>query len=156
MRLTTKGPEATSFRVALGGSAMPGVQPSSAAASPPSSSFLAPTPIGADGVINGAFPGGDGYTYYYYAANLKAGNLLSQMTVSGRDGAMKWISLTLLDDQGRPDKTYFMSRVDANADTTKSFPIDRSGRYVLRLTVQGAEATKYKVELGGDALASSK
>jgi len=48
-----------------------------------------------------------------------------------------------------------MSRVDANADATKSFPIDRSGRYVLRLTVQGPETTNYRVELGGNALASS-
>jgi hypothetical protein len=153
VRLTTKGPETTSFRVALGGSAMPGAP--AAAASAPSRSFLAPTPVGTDGVITGAFPGGDGYAYYYFAADLKAGNLLTQMSVSGRDGAMKWISLTLLDANGRPDKSYFMSRVEANADATKSFPIDRSGRYVLRLTVQGAETTKYKIELGGNALASS-
>jgi hypothetical protein len=156
VRLTTKGPESTSFRVALGGSAMPNREAASAAANEASRSFLAPTPVGSEGAITGAFPGGEGYTYYYFAADLKAGNLLSQMTVSGRDGAMKWISLALLDDKGRPDKSYFMSRVEANADVTKSFPIDRSGRYVLRLTVQGAEVTKYKVELGGDAFAGGK
>jgi hypothetical protein len=49
-----------------------------------------------------------------------------------------------------------MSRMEANADATKSFPVDRSGRYVLRLTVQGAEGTKYKIELGGDAFAAGK
>jgi hypothetical protein len=154
VRLTTKGPETTSFRVALGGSAMP-LAPAAANANAPSRSFLAPTPLGRDGVIAGAFPGGDGYAYYYFVADLKAGNLLTQMSVSGRDGTMKWISLTLLDDKGRGDKTYFMSRVEANADATKSFPIDRSGRYVLRLTVQGPETTNYRIELGGNALASS-
>ena len=70
-------------------------------------------------------------------------------------GTMKWISLALLDDKGRSDKSYFMSRVEANADATKSFPIDRSGRYVLRLAVQGPETTNYRIELGGNALASS-
>jgi hypothetical protein len=154
VRLTAKGPETTSFRVALGGSAMPSGTPAVAGANEPSRSFLAPTPVGPDGVITGAFPGGDGYAYYYFAADLKAGNLLTQMSVSGRDGAMKWISLALLDEHGRADKSYFMSRVEANADATKSFPIDRSGRYVLRLSVQGAETTKYRIELGGNALAS--
>jgi hypothetical protein len=155
VRLTTKGPETTAFRVALGGSALPKRQAPAETAGA-SRSFLAPTPVGPNGVITGSFPAGTGYTYYYYAADLKAGSLLSQTSVSGRDGASKWISLTLLDDKGRPDRSYFMSRVEANADATKSFPIDRSGRYVLRLTVQGAEATKYQVELGGDALAASK
>jgi hypothetical protein len=154
VRLTTKGPETTSFRVALGGSAMP-VAPAAVNANEQSRSFLAPTPVGRDGVIAGAFPGGEGYTYFYFVADLKAGNLLTQMSVSGRDGTMKWISLALLDDKGRSDKSYFMSRVEANADATKSFPIDRSGRYVLRLTVQGPETTNYRIELGGNALASS-
>jgi hypothetical protein len=39
---------------------------------------------------------------------------------------------------------------------TKSFPVDRSGHYVLRLTKQGPETTKYKVEFGGDAFAGGK
>ncbi len=155
VRLTTRGPETTAFRVALGGSALPNRQAPQASAGA-SRSFLAPTPVAPNGIIAGAFPGGTGYTYYYFATDLKAGSLLTQMSVSGREGASKWISLTLLDDKGRPDKSYFMSRVEANADATKSFPIDRSGRYVLRLTVQGAEATKYRVELGGNALAAGK
>jgi hypothetical protein len=155
VRLTTKGPETTSFRVALGGSALPNRQaPAETADS--SRSFLAPTAVGPNGVITGAFPAGDGYTYYYFAVGLKAGNLLTQISLAGRDGASKWMSLALLDDKGRPDKSYFMSRVEAKADATKSFPIDRSGPYVLRVTVQGAEATKYKVELGGDALAGGQ
>jgi len=156
VKLTTKGPETTSFRVALGGSALPNRQALPAEPAGASRSFLAPTPVAANGVISGAFPGGEGYSYYYFAADLKAGSLLTQISVAGREGALKWISLTLLDDKGRPDKSYFMSRVEANADATRSFPIDRSGRHVLRLTVEGAETTKYKVELGGDALAAVK
>jgi hypothetical protein len=154
VKLTTKGPESTSFRVTLGGSALPNRQASAESAGG-SHSFLAPTPVGPSGVVTGTFPPGDGYTYYYYSADLKAGNLLTQISLAGRGGATKWMSLTLLDANGRPDKTYFMSRVEANADLTKSFPIDNTGHYVLRVKVQGPEATKFKVELGGDALALS-
>jgi hypothetical protein len=155
VRLTTKGPETTSFRVALGGSAMPNSAPLAANPNELSSSFLASTPVGRDGVITGAFPGGDGYAYYYFVADLKAGSLLTQMSVSGREGALKWMSLAVLEDNGRAEKSYHMSRVEANADVTKSFPIDRSGRHVLRLTVQGPETTKFRIELGGNALAGS-
>lgn len=155
VRLTTKGPETTSFRVALGGSAMPAGAPVAAATNELSRSFLAPTPVGRDGVIAGAFPGGEGYTYYYFVADLKAGSLLTQMSVSGRDGALKWMSLALLEDNGRAEKSYHMSRVEANADVTKSFPVDRSGRHILRLTVQGPETTSFRIELGGNALAGS-
>ena len=73
--------------------------------------------------------------------------------VSGREGALKWVSLALLDDKGRVASSYFMSRVEANADATRSFSIDHTGRYVLRFTAQGAEGTEYKIELGGNALA---
>jgi hypothetical protein len=156
LRLTTKGgPETTSFRVALGGSAMPNSAPAAASANEPSRSFLAPTTISRDGVITGAFPGGEGYAYYYFVVDLKAGSLLTQMSVSGREGALKWVSLALLDEHGRADKSYHMSRVEANADATKSFPIDRSGRHVLRLTMQGPETTNFRIELGGNALGSS-
>jgi hypothetical protein len=155
IRLTTKGPETTSFRVALGGAALPNLQAPPAQTNGASRSFLNPTPVPASGAINGSFPGGSGYAYYYFGADLKAGALLTQTSVSGRAGAYKWISLALLNDDGRVGESYFMSRVEANADTTKSFPIDHAGHYVLRLTVQGPETTKYKVEFGGDAFAGS-
>jgi hypothetical protein len=153
VRLDTKGPETTSFRVALGGTALPNLPAAAAQTTGASRSFLSPTSVPATGVVSGSFPGGNGYTYYYFGADLKAGNLLTQTSVAGREGAYKWISLTLLDDQGRSDKSYFMSRVEAKADATKSFPIDRSGHYVFRLTVQGPETTKYKIEFGGEAFA---
>lgn len=152
VKLITKGPEATSFRVALGGTALPN-RPVEAAAVP-SPSFLAPTPVGPDGTVTGRFPGGQSYTHYYYAVDLKAGTLLTQVSISGRAGALKWVQLALLDDQGRPDRSYHLSRTDANADATKSFPIDRSGRYVLRVKLEGGETASFKVELGGDALAT--
>jgi hypothetical protein len=152
VKVTTQGPETSSFRVALGGSALPNREPVPATPGN-STSYLAPTPVPANGVIKGVVPGGTNYTYYYFAADLKAGNLLTQLSVSGREGALKWVSLALLDDKGRVASSYFMSRVEANADATRSFPIDHTGRYVLRFTAQGAEGTAYKIELGGNALA---
>jgi hypothetical protein len=156
IKVTAQGPETASFKVAVGGSALPDRAPAPPDGAGASRSFLSPTPVTADGVITGVFPGGAEYTYYYFATDLKAGSLLTQMSVMGREGAAKWISLTLLDVQGRADRAYHMSRMEANADATKSFPVDRSGRYVLRLTVQGAEGTKYRIELGGDAFAAGK
>ena len=41
--------------------------------------------------------------------------------------------------------------IDANNEKTRAFPIDSSGRYVLRIGVSGVEGTQYKVELGGSA-----
>jgi hypothetical protein len=154
VKITTQGPETTSYKVALGGSALR--VPVSADSAGNSRSFLAPTKIPPDGVITGTFPGGSAYAYYYFVTDLKAGTLMTQMTVSGREGASKWMSLAVLEQNGRADRSYHMSRVEANSDVTRSFPVDRSGRQVLRLTVQGAEGTRYKVELGGDALAAAK
>lgn len=155
IKITTQGPESVSYRVALGGSALPDRAAAPAEAGN-SRSFLAPTKVPADGVITGTFPGGTAYTYYYVVADLKAGNLLTQMSVSGREGAMKWMSLALLEANGRAEHSYHMSRTNANADATRSFPVDRSGRHILRITVQGAEGTRFKVELGGDALSAGK
>ncbi len=156
IKITTQGPETATYKVELGGSALPQRVPVAADGAGPSRSFLAPTAIPPGGVITGTFPGGKGYAYYYFATGLKAGTLLTQMSVSGRAGASKWISLTMLDANGRPAGSYFMSRVEANADVTRSFPVDSSGRHVFRLTLEGAEGTQYKVEFGGDVLASAK
>jgi hypothetical protein len=155
IKIVTEGPETVSYKIALGGSALPQRVAPPADGAGPSRSFLAPTEIPADGVINGAFPGGAGYTRYYFVTDLKAGTLMTQMSVSGRQGAPKWMSLTMLDANGRDGDSSRMSRVEANADVTRSFPVDSSGLHVFRLTVEGAEATRYKVELGGDALAAA-
>ncbi len=156
IKITTEGPESTSYKVALGGSALPQRVAVPADGAGPSRSFLAPTRIPADGVLTGTFPGGAGCTRYYFVTDLKAGTLMTQMSVSGREGASKWMSLTMLEANGRDGNSYHMSRVEANADATRSFPVDSSGPHVLRLTVEGAEGTRYKVELGGDALPAGK
>jgi hypothetical protein len=149
VRVTTEGPEAANYRVALGGSALPQRQP--AASSGNSQSYLEPTSIPSSGSVSGRFPGGSEYSSYYFSADLKAGTLMTQTTLTGREGALKWASLDLLNDQGQVAQSYHLSRTEASADATRSFPIDHSGRHVLRLTVQGPETSAYKVEFGGDA-----
>jgi len=44
-----------------------------------------------------------------------------------------------------------MSEIDAKSERTRAFPIDSTGRYILRVGVSGAEGTAFKVEFGGSA-----
>ncbi|MBV9970917.1 MAG: hypothetical protein JO228_13105 [Xanthobacteraceae bacterium] len=154
--LKTKGPETTSFQVALGGSALPNRQPVAAEAAPFSRSYLAPTPLPNDGVISGTAPGGEKKTtYYYFATDLKPGDLLTQISFAGRPNAPKMLEFALLDGQARvgANSTYYiMGDLDANSEKTRAFPVDSSGRYVVRIGISGVEGTKYKIELGGSAL----
>jgi len=153
VRLNLAGPETSSFRLELGGSALPSRQAAAEPAAPFSHTYLAPTPLPKDGVIAGTFPGGDKvYTYYYFAADLKAGDLLSQISFAGRPNAAKWMQLEVLDTRGKTAAWRYIMGEGANGDGTKSFPIDSSGRHVLRVSVKGAEGTKFKVELGGSSL----
>ena len=151
----TKGPETTSFQVALGGSAFAGQPATAPAPNPFSQSYLAPSPLPKDGVIAGTAPGGEKKTtYYYFATNLKAGDLLTQISFAGRPNAPKMLEFALLDANGRAGANsnyYIMGELDANNEKTRAFPVDSSGRYVLRIGVSGVEGTKYKVELGGSA-----
>jgi hypothetical protein len=153
--LKTKGPETTTFQVALGGSAFPAQPAPGAAASPYSQSYLAPSPLPKDGVITGTAPGGEKKTtYYYFATDLKPGELLTQISFAGRPNAPKKLEFALLDAQARVGANsnyYIMGELDANNEKTRAFPIDSSGRYVLRVGVSGVEGTQYKVELGGSA-----
>lgn len=157
--LKTKGPETTSFQVALGGSAFPTQPAASPAASPFSQSYLAPSLLPKDGVIAGTTPGGEKKTtYYYFATNLKPGDLLTQISFAGRPNAPKMLEFALLDAQARVGANsnyYIMAELDANNEKTRAFPVDSSGRYVLRIGVSGVEGTKYKVELGGSAFPSN-
>ena len=87
LKVTTRGPETTAFRIELGGSALPGMLKSAAADRAFSRTFpRAGPPAPADGVIAGRFPAsGDGVnTYYYFAANLKAGLALSSPSFLSR------------------------------------------------------------------------
>jgi hypothetical protein len=153
--LKTKGPETTSLRVELGGSALPDRPAKQAAAAQLSTSYLAPASLPKDGVISGTFPGGEKQTtYYYFATNLKPGDLLTQISFAGRPNAPKMLELALLDRRARPDVNanyYIMGELNANDEKTRTFPIDSSGRYVLRVGVKGVEGTRFKVELGGSA-----
>jgi hypothetical protein len=156
IRVTTKGPETTTFRIELGGDALGNPQ-KTPAAKPFSASFLDPTPVPADGVIAGKFPmSGDGVlTYYYFGANMKAGQLMSQLSFAGRKNTPKTVEFTLLNAKGRSVGGYYiMGELDANQEATKAIPIDATGPYVLRLSLKGAENTNFKLELGGDAIAA--
>jgi hypothetical protein len=151
LRVRLSGPETTTFKVAVAGSAFANAQ--AVKATDLSTSFLAPTPLPKDGVIAGNFPGGDRkLTYYYFAVNLKAGDLLSQIGFSGRKNVDKWLELALLGANGREVKShYVMGGLDASNEATRSFPVDATGRYVLRVGMKGPEGTAYRVELGGSA-----
>jgi hypothetical protein len=154
IRLKLIGPEATSFRVELGGSALADRKPAPANGQGGYSvSYLTPSPLPKDGAISGKFPGGDRqYTYYYFTTDLKAGDLLSQISFAGRANAPKWLELNLLDKSGRSAASYYvMGELEAKRDATRKFAVDSSGRYVLRVGVKGAEGTQFRVDLGGNA-----
>jgi hypothetical protein len=153
--LKTKGPETTSFKIELGGSALPTREASVPATSPFSRSYLAPTPLPKNGVIAGTAPGGDKkVTYYYFATNLKAGDLLTQISFAGRPNAPKMLEFAVLDARGRAGANsgyYIMGDLSANEEKTRAFPIDSSGPYVLRVGISGVEGTQFKLEFGGSA-----
>jgi hypothetical protein len=152
--LKLKGPETTSFRVTLGGSAFPDRQAGPAPAGL-SRSYLEPTPLPKDGVIAGSFPGGERTkTYYYFAADLKPGDLMTQISYAGRTNAPKMVEFELLDGKARASRDssyYIMGELDAKSERSRAFPIDSSGRYIIRVAVSGVEGTKFKVEVGGSA-----
>ena len=156
IRLKLTGPETTTFRVELGGSALADRKQAAAGGAAYSVSYLAPSALPKDGAISGTFPGGDKqYTWYYFAADLKAGDLLNQISFSGRANAPKWLQLELLDRTGRTASyVYVMGELEAKRDATRRFAVDSSGRYVLRVGVKGAEGTQFRVELGGSAFAA--
>jgi hypothetical protein len=151
----TKGPETTSFKIEVGGSALPNRVLQTTESGPFSRSYLAPTPFPKSGGVSGSFPGGEKQiAYYYFAADLKPGDLTTQISFSGRRNAPKMLELALLDSKGRVGANsshYIMSELDATSEKTRAFPIDSAGRYILRVSMSGAEGTKFKVDLGGSA-----
>jgi hypothetical protein len=148
------GPETTSFRIQVGGNAVAALEAAPAPSAGLSQSFLAPLTLPKTGIVTGRFPGGDmKNTYYYLAADLKAGDLMTQVSYAGRANVDKYVELSLLDSNGRQVKSaYVQGTLDANGEVTRSFPVDATGRYVLRVGVKGAEGTTFKVEVGGSAL----
>jgi hypothetical protein len=152
--LKLKGPETTSFRIEVGGSAF-AREAAVPSAGGLSQSYLTPTALPKDGVIAGSFPGGEKRkTYYYVAADLKPGDLMTQISYSGRSYAPKMLEFGLLKADGRVgvnSNYYIMGEIDATAERSRAFPIDSTGRYIVRIAVSGAEGATFKVELGGSA-----
>lgn len=119
-----------------------------------SGSIMRPTPVDVStGRVAGQMPGAAGPADYYIAVDLKPGDLVTQLLVSGTPGAMKKLSLELLDSSARvADSGYVMTEREGKATATKSYPIDGAGRYVIRLRADGKETAKFCVLLGGSAL----
>lgn len=119
-----------------------------------STSVMRPTPLdAATGQIVGTLPGGDGSRSYYVAADLKAGDLFAQLSVAGRPGTDKAVTVELLDAQARTaESAYAMTERDGRAEVTRTLPVDASGPYILRVVVKGPETGRFCIQLGGSAL----
>jgi hypothetical protein len=155
IRVGLKGPEAASFKVDLGGSSLgTRVAAQNAPAAGYSKSFIAPSPLPADGVIAGTIPAGRGtLTTYYFTVPLTAGKLISQIGTTGSGSTSDMIEFSLLRDDGTAVDSYYTKSFEKHHEATKSFNIDNSGNYVVKLTVQGAETTAFQAEIGGNAIA---
>jgi hypothetical protein len=156
IKLNLKGPETATFKVDLGGSSLAGKVdapvPENGAFS---TSYIAPSPLPANGIIAGTIPKGKGYlTSYYFAMPLKGGQLMSQIGASGSGSTSNMIDLALLKEDGRAIDNYYTKSFEKNHEATRNFPVANSGTYVVRVTVQGAETTKFKAEVGGTAMAA--
>ena len=159
IRLTTKGPELATYRVEFGGTAFRGHKIDPANASGYSHSFLDPTHISSAAAISGVFPASRTTTTYYLDADLKAGVLMTQLSMAAPKelGGTKWMAFELLGPDGdRLEGTQLERTFAPNSDGSHSFAINHSGHYVMRLSVRGTEGTRYKVELGGSALAGTQ
>src|SRR4051812_7642290 len=105
-----------------------------AIAEPPSRSAANPTTVPSNGVIAGNYPVGETTANFYFAADLHAGNLATQIAVQG-GAKYKTLTLALLDGSGRRiDSYYITAGAGDNNEGTRIFPIDATGRYLLRLT----------------------
>jgi hydrogenase maturation factor len=120
-----------------------------------STSIMKPTPVGANGVISASFPTSGQKGSYYFSVNVQKGELLTQISFDGRDGANKQVELALLNSSARVEDSYWIHGSDAIEEATRSFPMDSAGKRVLRLTVQGPETGGFRVEIGGSAFVGS-
>jgi outer membrane protein OmpA-like peptidoglycan-associated protein len=123
-----------------------------------STSIMRPTPVDpATGLVAGPLPGGQGSKSYYVALELAAGDLIAQLQVAGTPNTGKRLDLELLDGSARAvDSVYAMAGLDRKGEATKTFAIDRPGRYVVRLTAEGKETGTYCALMGGTALPTAK
>src|SRR5258708_16301409 len=80
-----------------------------------STSALAPSPVPPGGLISGSFPPGGAETTFYFAADLKAGDLATQISMLGRPGRAKSLEIGLVDPPARPAPRYYvMTHLAAN------------------------------------------
>jgi outer membrane protein OmpA-like peptidoglycan-associated protein len=123
-----------------------------------STSIMRPTPVDpANGLVAGRLPGGQGSTSYYLAVDLQAGELVTQLQVTGTPNTGKRLDFELLNASARvAGSVYVMAGLEAKNETTKTFPIDRPGRYVIRLIADGKETGTYCALLGGTALPTAR
>jgi outer membrane protein OmpA-like peptidoglycan-associated protein len=123
-----------------------------------STSIMRPTPVDpATGLVAGPLPGGQGSKSYYVALELAAGDLIAQLQVAGTPNTGKRLDLELLDGSARAvDSVYAMAGLERKGEATKTFAIDRPGRYVVRLTAEGKETGTYCALMGGTALPTAK
>jgi outer membrane protein OmpA-like peptidoglycan-associated protein len=123
-----------------------------------STSVMRPTPVDpASGLVVGKLPGGAGARSWYVALDLQAGDLMAQLRVSGTPNTGKRLAFELLNSAARvADSFYVMAGLESNGEATKAFPIDRAGRYVIRLVAEGSESGTFCVLMGGTALPVAK
>lgn len=119
------------------------------AADPLSTSIMHPSPVPANGIVGGVFP--EGETRYYLALDVQPGDLVSQLSFSGREGAGKEVELEVLDASARTSARYWIHGSDASLQATRGFPIDAAGRQLVRLRVKGPATAYFCLELGGKA-----
>jgi outer membrane protein OmpA-like peptidoglycan-associated protein len=131
---------------------------SPAAAEGLSTSILHPTPLDpATGLIVGKLPGGSGQASYYVSADLSAGDLMTQLRITGRAGGDRRLTFQLLSADAKvQDSTFVRAGFGTLDEGTSSFAIDDSGRHVIRLIVEGEENGRFCVLMGGTALPSAK
>jgi outer membrane protein OmpA-like peptidoglycan-associated protein len=107
-------------------------------------------------MVAGKLPGA-GSASYYFAVDLRPGDLMTQLQVTGRPNGERRLTLQLLDAEAKvAASTFVRAGFGAKDEGTKSFAIDSSGRHVIRLTVEGEETGTFCVLMGGTALPSAK
>ncbi len=138
--------------------ALAGLATATAQADDLSTSVMRPTPVDpATGLVSGNLPGGQGSKSYYVTVDLQPGDLIAQLQVAGTPNTRKQIEFELLNESARMvGSVYAMAGLDAKGEATKTFPIDRAGRYVMRLNADGKESGTYCVLMGGSALPTAK
>ena len=93
-------------------------------------------------------------TSYYFAAPLATGKLISQIGTTGSGSTSDMIELSLLNPDGTSVDGYYTKSFEKHHEATKTFSVDNSGTYLLKVTVQGAETTAFRAEVGGAALSA--